>query len=385
MPSLASVRAFDAETGVVTAEAGISLGELSELTVPLGWFAPVTPGTRHVTIGGAVASDVHGKNHHRDGSFSEHVLSLDLETPGRGRVTVTPEEEPELFRATAGGMGLTGVILEATIRLIGVPSPYMSVDRERASDLDDVMARMERGDASHRYSVAWIDCLARGRRLGRSVLIRGDHAPAEELRRNGAFRGWRPPRVGSPPWVPSGLLNPLTVRAFNEAYFRRAPAEEHGRVEPLQPFFYPLDGVSNWNRMYGRHGFVQYQFVVPLGAEGALREALERLSAAGHGSFLAVLKLMGEGNGGPLSFPIAGWTLALDIPAEARGLAELLDGLDELVAGAGGRVFLAKDSRLRPDTLAAMYPELDRFRSVRGEVDPDGGMRSDLGRRLGLV
>lgn len=388
MESLASVRSLDADDGIATVEAGISLGQLSELTLPLGWFVPVTPGTRHVTVGGAIASDVHGKNHHRDGSFSDHVLSFELQTPAEGCVTVTRKSEPELFRATAGGMGLTGIVLEATVRLLPVPSAYLRVDRERARDLDDVMARMETGDEHYRYSVAWIDCIAQGRQLGRSVLIRADHAtPAEaaDAGRNGSFGGWAPARVASPPWVPSGLLRRSTVRAFNEAYFRRAPAEERGRVEPLQPFFYPLDGVANWNRMYGRHGFVQYQFVVPLDRGDTLREALERLSASGYASFLAVLKRMGEGNGGPLSFPIAGWTLALDMPAEMEGLAPLLDGLDELVAEAGGRVFLAKDSRLHPDALRAMYPDLDALRAVRERVDPRGVMRSDLARRLAIA
>jgi decaprenylphospho-beta-D-ribofuranose 2-oxidase len=382
------VLSVDVESGVVRVEAGLSLDRLIDLMLPFGWFVPVTPGTRYVTVGGAIASDVHGKNHHRDGSFCEHVASMTLEAPNGERLELTPDgPSSEEFWATAGGMGLTGVVVEATVRLTRVESACVVEDVERARDLDDAMARMDERDDEYRYSVAWIDCLARGRRLGRSVLLRGDHAPAGEGSGSAAAalkrrRGGVP--LAAPPWVPNGLLTRWTVAAFNEAYYRRAPRSERGRVVGLDPFFYPLDSVHGWNRMYGSRGFLQYQFVVPFGREDALREALERLSGAGVPSFLAVLKRFRE-QPGLLSFPMPGWTLALDMPAGLPGLGPLLDGLDELVAEAGGRVYFAKDSRLRPELVEAMYPSLPRWREVRARLDPDGLMRSDLSRRLGLV
>jgi decaprenylphospho-beta-D-ribofuranose 2-oxidase len=388
MTGLRAVRDLDLPGDRLAVEAGASLDELIRTLVPLGRFPRVVPGTRHVTVGGALASDIHGKNHHRDGTFADHVESFELLTPAGERRTVTRDADPETFAATAGGMGLTGVILAATLRLARIETSWMRVDTERARDLDDALARMESGDAGYRYSVAWIDCLAGGARLGRCVLMRGDHAGVEELpaRRRGTPLAAPPGTLlAAPPWVPGGLLRRATVAAFNEAYFRRAPRGERGRLAPLHSFFFPLDAVRGWNRLYGPRGFLQYQLVMPAGAEDALRGALERLSRGGVASFLAVLKRFGAAGGGLLSFPLAGWTLALDVPAAAPGLAPLLDELDELVAGAGGRVYLSKDSRLRPDVLAAMYPRLEEWNAIRGRLDPDGVLRSDLARRLSLT
>ncbi|MFE9838073.1 FAD-binding protein [Streptomyces sp. NPDC005551] len=393
MTGLDRVHAIDATTtapdGTVSAtvlcDAGVSLHRLMEVLLPLGWFVPVSPGTRYVTVGGAIGADIHGKNHHVSGSFSRHVHSFELLTAD-GEIRTVSCGTP-LFDATTGGMGLTGVILTAAVRLQPVETSLMTVDTERADDLDDLMARLTATDHRYRYSVAWIDLLARGAALGRSVLTRGDHAPLAALpgrarRRPLEFRPGHLP--AAPSFVPEGLLGRTTVGLFNEFWYRRAPRARTGELQKISTFFHPLDGVPHWNRVYGRGGFVQYQFVIGLGKEEALRRIVRRISERRCPSFLAVLKRFGEGDPGWLSFPLPGWTLALDIPANLPGLGAFLDELDEEVAGADGRVYLAKDSRLRPELLAGMYPRLADFRALRAELDPRGVFTSDLSRRLGL-
>jgi decaprenylphospho-beta-D-ribofuranose 2-oxidase len=355
--------------------------------VPLGWFVPVTPGTRAATVGGAVAADIHGKNHHRSGSFMDHVHQVVLELPGGERCEVSPTTDPALFWATAGGMGLTGIVTQATFAMQPIETSRMLVDTHRTPDLDETMARMLADDDRYPYSVAWTDLRATGRAMGRSVLdqarvARRDELPARQQHDPLDFA----PRVlaPAPPWAPPHLLNTLSIRAFNELWFRKAPRAREGAIQTITQFFHPLDAVAGWNRVYGRPGFLQWQCLVPYGEEQALRRIVERLSATGCASFLCVLKRFGAQNPGPLSFPGPGWTLAVDIPGGLPDLGPLLDRLDDQVADAGGRLYLAKDSRMRPELLGRTYPRLDDWRAVRARVDPDGVLQSDLGRRLGL-
>ena len=374
---------FDPATGVLECEAGVSFADVVETFLPRGWFLPVTPGTKHVTVGGALAADVHGKNHHRDGTIAAFVESFRLLTPGRGLLRCSRDENADVFRATLGGMGLTGAILSARIRLMRVESAWVTVDYARAAGLDDALRRFAESDARHRYSVAWIDCLATGRSLGRGVLMQGDHAPASAVAGD-PFAVRRSAQAGVMLDAPSALLNRYTVGAFNRLYHAAHP-DRAGKRVPLDSFFYPLDAVGDWNRLYGRRGFVQYQAVLPAeGGEGALARLLERVAASGRASFLAVLKRFGEANDCLLSFPMAGWTLTLDLPV-ARGLDELLRELDRTVLDGGGRVYLAKDAALSPETFAAMYPNAARFREVKRLVDPYGEISSSLARRVGLA
>lgn len=371
------------EDGVVTVGAGVSIDELLSVSVPRGWFVPVTPGTRQVTIGGAIAADVHGKNHHVDGSIAHHVQEMRLVTP-TGAVTTSPTEDPSLFWATAGGMGLTGVATTVTLRMTKIETDQVLVDTERFADLDGVMAAMAGGDAHYRYSVAWVDCMTRGAHMGRAILTRGDHAARGDVEKP-TLQGPRKPRLAVPFDAPSGLLNPLSIKVFNEVWFRSAPKHEVGEPQSLSTFFHPLDGLRDWNRLYGRRGFVQYQFCVPDSKGATVVDAIKRLSGSGVPSFLAVLKRFGPGNPGPLSFPMPGWTLALDLPVGPSKLSGVLDDLDEMVLEAGGRIYFAKDARLSPEKVRAMYPRLPEFLEVKNRVDPEHRLTSDLARRLQLT
>lgn len=380
---------LDVASGTVTAGAGVSMDQILRVIVPAGFFLPVTPGTRNVTVGGAIAADVHGKNHHVDGSFGNHVQRL-LLVDGTGTLReLTPSgrgsfDESEFFWATVGGMGLTGVIVEATFSLIPITSSLISVVTTRYRDLESLMAAMVEADSRYRYSVAWVDSLDP---KGRGVLTCGDHAPAEALPANlqSDPLHYDPKALASaPPFLPGGLLNRLTVRAFNEAWYRKAPKHRVGELQAIAPFFHPLDGVQDWNRIYGPAGFLQYQFAVPNEASHLVPRTLEALRQVGAPSFLTVLKRFGPSNPAPLSFPIPGWTLAADVPAAVPGLLEVLDELDEEVAVAGGRLYLAKDARQSASMVQRSYPRLQEWRGLTQALNHLPIWCSDLTDRLAL-
>lgn len=376
-----------AETGILDVSAGVSLDAILRYTVPRGWFIPVTPGTRFVTVGGAIASDIHGKNHHVDGSFGSHVRSMEVMLSDGSTVQLDPVNKSDWFWATVGGMGLTGLILSAEIQLVKIESSRMRVETKRLACFDAVLEAMEPGgvDDDFRYSVCWIDMMATGSAMGRGVLTRGDHAMGSEVEDADPLSYDPHVRLRTPGWVPNGLLNKASVRAFNELWFRKAPRSSHIGIETIPAFFHPLDGVRDWNRLYGSNGFIQYQMIVPLNSTEVLRKIMTEFSEAGIASFLAVLKRMGPHNPGPLSFPMEGWTLTLDIPAAARGLADLLSRADSLVLDAGGRHYLAKDSHLAASAIRRGYPRLPEWRETRDAMDPAGTWKSDLSRRLGLT
>lgn len=376
--------AFDEATGVLHAEAGVSFAEIMETFLPRGWFVPVTPGTKFVTLGGAIANDVHGKNHHRDGSIGRFVDEIELLTPTGEVITCTPTRHADVFWATVGGIGLTGVMLTAKLRLKRMETAYFRVDTRKAANLEAAMALMAESDADYQHSVAWIDCLASGRTLGRSVLMRGNPARRDELSPGTEPLYVKPAAKLSVPFdFPAAALNRFSVAAFNELYYAKHSDGTH--LEHLEPFFYPLDIAKHWNRMYGKRGFVQYQMVLPdATAKEGLTELLTRTSRTGRASFLAVLKRFGPSSEGYLSFPMPGFTLALDIPVDAE-LVPFLHELDELVVGWGGRTYLAKDSVLTRETFEKMYPRVEEFKALQRRLDPDRRMGSTMARRLGLV
>ena len=385
MSRLNRLRSFDPETGELECEPGVSLSEIIELFQPRGWFPAVVPGTRFITVGGAIAHDVHGKNHHRDGSFSSFVDSIDLWTPALGVVTCSPTQNADVFWATAGGAGLTGVILSARLRLRRVESAYVSADYQRCANIDAALEAFDTTDEDYTYSVAWVDCLATAGSLGRSVLMRGNPAAPSQLPPGPAGKPLHTPHrfnATVPFDFPPFVLNPLSIRAFNETFYAmNRPVK--GKWVDYEKYFFPLDRILHWNRMYGKRGFVQYQATFPPEGRAGLRVMLERCSLARRASFLAVLKKFGDAGKGMLSHPMRGYTLTLDI-ANAPGLVPFLGELDRILLDHGGRLYLAKDTAAAPETIAAMYPRLDEFRSVLRRVDPDGRLDSDLARRTGI-
>jgi decaprenylphospho-beta-D-ribofuranose 2-oxidase len=370
-----------ADAASVRVSASVSFAQVLATIVPRGRILPVLPGTADLTVGGAVAVDVHGKNQRADGSISAWIEEIEL-IDGHGELrSVTPGGDPDVFRATVGGMGFTGIIVAVTIRLLPIRSALLRVTSQRLPDLDALLGAL--ADSRSRYAVAWVDTTASGRALGRGILDEGDHLPEPDPAAEKNGLAYRPGRARRAPAVPFCAVTPWSARGFNSLWFRKAAKVSSG-VMGLPGYFHRLDAVAGWNRALGPRGFLQYQFVVPAGAERTLAEVIEAVQRERCAPFLGTLKRFGIAGRGHLSFPMPGWSLAIDLPAGSPPLAALLDRIDAQVATAGGRVYLAKDARLRGAALRAMYGSLAEWQAVREKLDPYGVFRSDLGRRVGL-
>lgn len=363
---------FDSASGRLECEAGILLADIIKIVLPQGWFLPVTPGTQFVTVGGAIANDVHGKNHHRFGTFGRHVSRFELVRTDGTVLQCTPDENADWYGATIGGLGLTGIITRAELQLRPVPGPWLEVEYLPFGSIDEFFALADDSEEGFEYTVAWVDCAASGPRLGRGIFMRGNHVPGDDpVAPSAVRRMWFTP--------PFSLVNRLSLRIFNEFYYstHRLRAGRH-RV-PYLPYFYPLDHVLEWNRIYGQKGFFQYQSVVPrIASRDATHEMLATIARSGTGSFLAVLKTFGNvASPGWLSFPMPGTTLALDFPNRGTSTEALFTSLDAIVRAAGGRLYPAKDARMPRDLFVSGYPRLDDFLRYR-----DPGIRSALWQRL---
>ncbi len=374
MSRLDRILGFDVETGRVEAEAGVPIGELARLFAPLGWMPAVMPGTGFATVGGCIAMDVHGKNHHADGSFAQHVVSLKLLQDGKSR-TITPKRGKALFEATVGGLGQTGIITSATLQMIRCEGPGMEVTEQRAEDWDEHIALLDSSEA--RYTVGWLDATARGKHLGRGIV---EEARSTAVRPLSAPKG----NAKSVPFdFPRFTLSRVIVSGFNKAYYLRIREGGQTRIKPLEEFFFPLDRILGWNRLYGKSGFHQFQCVLPEAELPRLRGIAEKIAGSGLASPLAVLKRLGPGAGGPMSFPMAGYTLAVDFRESPKARALISELISETQAG-GGRIYLAKDSLATEDKVKAMYPDWRRWAEECARHDPDGALETDLTRRLAL-
>lgn len=376
---------FDRELGILTCESGVSLAEILEYFVPRGWFLPVSPGTKFVTVGGAIASNIHGKNHHKEGTFCRYLLEMRVMLADGSVRNCSGQINPELFSATCGGMGLTGTILTATFRLKKIETSFISQQVLKTKNLDEIFKLFDE-TRDWTYSVAWLDCLAKGRKLGKSVLLLGEHTPLDELKEMKKKKAPLETHSSSqwriPVYFPEFVLNNMSIQLFNKYYYLKARSNRE-TVIPYEPFFYPLDAIANWNKMYGKRGFLQYQFVLPLkNSYEGVKKILETISQKKAGSFLTVLKLFGKEDP-MMSFPMEGYTLSLDFPATNR-IFPVLDELDKLVVKYGGRIYLAKDARMKKETFRAGYPTLDKFMELKRKVDPENKFRSALSERLGL-
>jgi decaprenylphospho-beta-D-ribofuranose 2-oxidase len=388
MTPLCRIHTIDADTHMVDLDAGVSLDSLMKAALPFGLWVPVLPGTRQVTIGGAIACDIHGKNHHSAGSFGDHVRSMDLLTADGEVRRLTPEgPESELFWATVGGNGLTGIILRVLLEMTPTETAYFINDGDNTSTLDETVAFHSDGsEANYTYSSAWFDAISPPPKLGRAAITRGRLALRDELPKKLAKNPLKfdaPQLMTVPDVFPNGLMNKLTLSTIGELYYRRG-GHYRGKVQNLTQFYHPLDLLGEWNRGYGPAGFAQYQFLVPLSAVEEFKLIIRDIQASGHYSALNVFKLFGPGNQAPLSFPMAGWNVAMDFPMKP-GINELLNELDRRVLEFGGRLYTAKDSRMTAETFHAMYPRIDEWIAVRRKVDPNGVFASDMARRLELL
>jgi decaprenylphospho-beta-D-ribofuranose 2-oxidase len=380
--------AFDAERGVLTCEAGVSFADVLATFVPRGYFLPVTPGTKFVTVGGAIAADIHGKNHHLVGSFGNFVESFELWTGTGELIHCSRDENADVFWATIGGMGLTGYIVTASFRLLAIESSWMRVNTRQVPNLTELLKLVTAGGNAPTYSVAWIDCLARDEEMGRAVLIEAEHARRADLIGSNGDAPLAVPRarkLGVPFNFPGFVLNPWSVSLFNKLYYKVHPTKSDVFTS-YEPFFYPLDGINDWNRIYGKRGFIQYQALLPLETSSVgIPKVLSEIVQSRLASFLAVLKRTGDANEGMLSYCKPGITLALDLPNVGAPLRELAARLDKLLLDYGGRLYFAKDSLTKPEVIAQMYPRLDEFRAVKSRIDPQNKFVSAQAKRLGIV
>ncbi|RKT84231.1 decaprenylphospho-beta-D-ribofuranose 2-oxidase [Saccharopolyspora antimicrobica] len=388
MTRLNRIHEINPDTAIVDLDAGVSLDQLMKAALPYGLWVPVLPGTRQVTIGGAIANDIHGKNHHSAGSFGNHVVSMDLLTADGEIRTLTPEgPEAELFWATVAGIGLTGIILRAKIKMTRTETAYFFADVDRTANLDETIELFSDGsDDKYTYSSAWFDSISTGPKMGRAAFGRGSLATVDQLPpklRANPLKFDAPQLVTLPNVFPPRLGNKLTFSAIGELYYRKTPKRGRGLVQNISGFYHMLDLIGEWNRAYGSQGFAQYQFSVPYGREEDLKRILRKISHSGHVSFLNVIKKMGEGNRAPLSYPHPGWMVCLDFPI-VDGLGRFCTELDEDVLAFGGRLYTAKDSRTTAETFHTMYPRVEEFRKIRQTVDPEGIFASDMSRRLEL-
>lgn len=374
---------FDETSGIIEAQSGVLLDDILKVSVPAGWFLPVTPGTKFITLGGAIASDVHGKNHHIDGSFSNHIVNISLMLADGIIVECSAKKNSDLFWATCGGMGLTGVVLSARFALKQIDSAFISQTSIKARSLDEALALFEENEDTT-YSVAWIDCLKGGKNFGRSILMLGEHYNNDEQKvLKHPYKVHLDPKISIPFNFPKFALNKYSIKLFNTVFYHKILAKTKHTIDHYDGFFYPLDAILSWNRMYGKRGFAQYQFVVPIEARKGLEVILKKIQERGMGSFLAVLKVFGEQKD-LISFPMKGYTLALDFAINDK-LFAFLDELDQIVLDFGGRIYMSKDSRMKKDVFWQGYPRAQEFVEIVKKYNPDGKINSMLSKRLEIL